>query len=448
MNEWRKRELGELVAAAGGYVRTGPFGAQLHAHEYTDDPFGIPVVMPKDMVHGRVDRRSVRRVDHQTAERLRVHRLAAGDVVLARRGDVGRLAAVADDEAGWLCGTGSMRVHAPDHEVLCSGFLRHAMSHPDVGEWLAGQAVGATMPNLNAEIVSRLPLSVPLVATQRRIAALLSAFDELIEINMRRIELLEDLAQWLYREWFVRFRFPGCEKVPLVNSDFGRIPQGWAVAPLREVLVRHIGGGWGASTPTDKHDRVARVVRGTDIPRARVLDVATCPTRYHTSANVKARWLQHGDIVLEVSGGSKGQPVGRSVFVSNELLAELGMGAICASFCKLLRCEPTKLAPEILAYRLTDAYFNREIETYQVQSTGITNLRFSQLLESFGVILPPQTIQSAFGEIVGPMRLLTASLGAQIRNLSTSRDVLLPRLVTGRLDISDLELGALLPEAP
>lgn len=129
---WRDVRLAEWVDAASGSIRTGPFGSQLHAHEYTDDPFGVPVVMPKDMVGGRVDRTSVGRVNQATAERLKAHRLEPGDLVLARRGDVGRYAFIEDDEAGWLCGTGSMRVHAPDRDVVWPAFLRNAIANPSV----------------------------------------------------------------------------------------------------------------------------------------------------------------------------------------------------------------------------------------------------------------------------------------------------------------------------
>ncbi len=203
--------------------------------------------MPRDMLNGRISRDSVGRISEATAERLRVHRLAAGDLVLARRGDVGRLSFVAPDEAGWVCGTGSMRIHAPNHDVLNPLFLRYAMSSPGVIEWLTGQAVGATMPNLNAKIVSAVPIRVPGTVTQRRIATVLAAFDELIEINERRIELLEDLAQSLYREWFVHFRFPGHEGIKMVESDLGRIPAGWEVRAAGDVFDV-LGGG----TPSKK----------------------------------------------------------------------------------------------------------------------------------------------------------------------------------------------------
>ncbi len=92
------------------------------------------------------------------------------------------------------------------------------------------------MASLNQDILGRISIRIPPIPTQRRIACVLSVFNELIEINERQIELLEQLGRSLYREWFVRFRFPGHEDVELVDSELGPIPKGWEVAPLGDVV--------------------------------------------------------------------------------------------------------------------------------------------------------------------------------------------------------------------
>jgi type I restriction enzyme, S subunit len=103
---WRAAELGPVVDASGGVVRTGPFGAQLHRSDYTLGPAGTPVVMPKDMAGGCVDLAGIARVDERKLRQLADHRLTAGDIVLARRGDIGRCAWIGEREDGYLCGTG------------------------------------------------------------------------------------------------------------------------------------------------------------------------------------------------------------------------------------------------------------------------------------------------------------------------------------------------------
>ncbi|NCO60348.1 hypothetical protein GW871_07880 [bacterium] len=97
-------------------------------------------------------------------------------------------------------------------------FLHYYLREPDVIGWIANQAIGATLPNLNTSILRSLPIRFPLLPTQQKIAAVLSAYDDLIENNLRRIKILEDMAQDLYREWFVKYRSPGHERARFVDS--------------------------------------------------------------------------------------------------------------------------------------------------------------------------------------------------------------------------------------
>lgn len=166
---------------------------------------------------------------------------------------------------------------------------------------------------------------------QHKIAAILSAYDDLIENNTRRIKVLEEMAGLVYREWFVNFRFPGHEGVRLVASELGEIPEGWAFLPVGELLEHYVGGGWGKETAEEKHTLPAYVIRGTDVPEARHGDTKNVPLRYHTDSNLRSRRLKEGDIIFEVSGGSKDQPVGRALLVNAHLLGSFDEDVICAS---------------------------------------------------------------------------------------------------------------------
>ncbi len=190
--------------------------------------------MPKNIIDGRIDTSDIAMVDDETAERLSQHRMVPGDIVYGRRGDIGRRAYISENEAGWLCGTGCLRV-SPGNRIVDPLFLYYYLGTSTATDWLKGQAIGATLPNLNTTILRNLSVPVPPIATQRQIADTLSAYDDLIENNTRRIAILEEMAQRLYREWFVHFRYPGHESVPLVNSDLGPIPEGWEWKELGEL---------------------------------------------------------------------------------------------------------------------------------------------------------------------------------------------------------------------
>jgi len=155
---WTRSNLGAVCAAAKGSIQTGPFGSQLHASDYVEE--GIPVVMPQDMQDRRVSEARIARVPQADADRLARHKLAVGDIVFSRRGDVGRHATVSKREVGWLCGTGCLLVR-PGTQAKSPAYLSQALAHPTALEWLQRHAVGATMPNLNTGILEALPLLSP-----------------------------------------------------------------------------------------------------------------------------------------------------------------------------------------------------------------------------------------------------------------------------------------------
>ena len=229
---WVTRTLGQICDEVGGIIRTGPFGSQLHQSDYQDE--GLPVVMPKDIVDGRVSVEGIARIGDEDVERLSQHRLKKGDIVYGRRGDIGRRALITQREAGWLCGTGCLRISLGD-SVLDPTFLYYYLGEAKVIGWIYNQAIGATMPNLNTSIIRSIPITYPSLPVQRKIAAILSAYDDLIENNTRRIEILEEMARSLYHQWFVNFRFPGHEQVKMVDSELGLIPEGWEIKKVGDV---------------------------------------------------------------------------------------------------------------------------------------------------------------------------------------------------------------------
>ncbi|MHA6509801.1 restriction endonuclease subunit S [Tessaracoccus sp. Y1736] len=159
------------------------------------------------------------------------------------------------------------------------------------------------------------------------------------------------------------------------------------------LLKFDIGGGWGTDAADPESSSIGYVIRGTDIPRVAVGDVSTVPLRFHKASNLASRVLRSGDIVFEVSGGSKGQPVGRALQITEGVLAKFDETVMCASFCKLVRVDPAIAEPGFIFRALQAAYADGSLDTYQVQSTGITNFRWKPFLEHFQVHLPPRSDQ-------------------------------------------------------
>lgn len=212
---WSWSSLGALCASAGGWIQTGPFGSQLHASDYVEE--GIPVVMPQDMQDRRVSDARVARVRSCDADRLAKHKLAVGDIVFSRRGDVGRHATVSEREVGWLCGTGCLLVR-PGVGAKSPAYLSQALAHPQSVEWLKRHAVGATMPNLNTGILEALPLLSPTDAVLDAFERTVGSLEQRITLNHAHASSLDAVRnQLLPRLISGKLRLPEAQ-VPLEDA--------------------------------------------------------------------------------------------------------------------------------------------------------------------------------------------------------------------------------------
>ena len=272
--------------------------------------------------------------------------------------------------------------------------------------------------------------------TQQKIASILSAYDSLIENNTKRIKLLEQMAENLYKEWFVRFRFPGHENVEMKKTKLGKLPCSFSITNMNSVIDYYIGGGWGNDEYSNDFPIQASVIRGADFPSVTKYDTSTCPNRFHKESNYKSRQLQDGDIVMEISGGTSEQPVGRTVLVTQDLIDRFEDGKlICASFCKLIRLKKDVISPYYFYYWMQYLYDTRIIDRFQLQSTGIINFKFEPFLKKGDVLMPPKDIMSTFDKYISSIQKERNSLAKQNEYLSRQRDLLLPRLMSGKLEV-------------
>jgi type I restriction enzyme S subunit len=154
-NGWQSTTLGALASSKGCFIQTGPFGSQLHKRDYQKT--GVGTVNPTHLENNRVNHTNVPRVSCETADRLERHRLAAGDILFARRGEIGRHGLVSEAEHGWLCGTGCFLVRIQRDDVD-NRFLSYSISTPEIVDWLNRHAAGVVMPNLNNTVLHQLPI--------------------------------------------------------------------------------------------------------------------------------------------------------------------------------------------------------------------------------------------------------------------------------------------------
>lgn len=201
-------------------------------------------------------------------------------------------------------------------------------------------SMGATQNNLSIKKLESIKFQIPDLQTQEKIADVLSTYDELIENNNRRIKILEKTTEEIYKEWFVRMRFPGYEDTKFEKG----IPEGWEVKKVGDLISFDIGGGWGKDKKEPSFEEKAYVIRGTDIPDMKYGKFNYDILRFHKKSNLEKRRLNNRDIIFEVSGGSSNQRLGRSLYIIDELLSIFNEDVVCASFCKLIRVSDEYLS--------------------------------------------------------------------------------------------------------
>lgn len=267
---------------------------------------------------------------------------------------------------------------------------------------------GATMASLNQDIIRRIPLRLPPLPTQKRIAAILSAYDDLIENNTRRIAILEEMAQRLYEEWFVHFRFPGHEQV---EFD-GDLPNGWATKQLQDVARLVMG-------QSPKSEFYNQSGEGLAFHQG-VSDFGTFFPTDRLFCTVEGRIAEEGDILVSVRA-----PVGRINIATKKMVIGRGLCAIRSSTGH----------QNLLLSQLRDRFAEED----SMGSGAIFNAVTKKDMQTLDLVCPPLDLSDRFEKLVSPFWHSIKNLSDKCANLRAQRDLLLPKLVSGEIDVTAAE---------
>jgi type I restriction enzyme S subunit len=294
-------------------------------------------------------------------------------------------------------------------------FLYYWVTRQDFTDYLSLHAKGAAYPAVSAEDIGNAEIELPPLPIQRRIAGILSAYDELIENSQRRIKILEAMARALYREWFVHFRFPGHESVPRVPSPLGEIPQGWEVKPFTDAADVLSGG-------TPKTD-VADYWDG-DIPFFTPRDAPGCfyvndCEKHVTDLGLSkcASSLYPPDTVFITARGTVGKVALPSV--------PMAMNQSCYALQGKLGISQRYLF--LLTLQQVD-YLKTNTGGATFDTIVVDTFRRMQ------IVIPPRVVIADFAKEVDAMFEEVNTLQRQIQTLRRTRDLLLPRLLSGQID--------------
>lgn len=405
---WESKTLGEISLS----IQTGPFGSQLHQSDYSDD--GTPVVMPKDLMNGTISEESIARVSKEHVERLEKHKIQEGDILYSRRGDVGRCAFTSEREKGWLCGTGCLKVRI-DKEKAEPKFVFFQLQKAETIGWVVNHAVGSTMLNLNTSILNAAPVEVPEIEIQRKIVSILAAYDELIENNRKQIKLLEEAARRLYKEWFVDLHFPGYEDVKIVDG----LPEGWEKCSIMDNDVFIFAKS--KITPFEglKLYYATADVTGTEISGDGVwVTFQNKPSRAAIKPINDSVWFARMSNSYKILCC-----YGNSSHLSETTIISSGF----AGFTAREGCFGFVFAT------IASKWFDKEKNRY---ATGATQVSLTnEGLKKIQVVLPTKNVAEEYSRIVEPYIEKAEQLKRSIKLLSQARDRLLPKLMSGEIEV-------------
>lgn len=364
---------------------------------FCDRTDGILFLRSQNVRPGHLDLESAAAITREFHQRLKKSQLQPGDILFVRVGANRGDCCVVPEGIG---------------EINCANIVFARPHHPtgfhayffqsDLGRsLLLSASVGAAQGVINTASVASMPVPLPPLQVQRRIAGILSAYDDLIENNQRRIKILEEMARSLYREWFVHFRFPGHAKGKMVPSPLGQIPQGWEVKTVEEIVMRiPVGRKYDQKTvnPTG-------VVPVFDQGKSGIIG-------YHDD--------EPGVVASETA------PV--IVFANHTCYQRL----VHIPFSAIQNVLPFAPSPSL----------PRNIYWLHWATNGLVAFNdYKGHWPEFSaktVIVPPSELCQRFGEFSAPLSLQGMKLECQIQNLRRTRDLLLPRLLLGKVGLQSI----------
>jgi type I restriction enzyme S subunit len=340
------------------------------------------------------------------------YELQQGDIVIARTGATSGYAKMIKKHPKAVFASYLVRLRIKkEHDWRYAGLI---VESDDFKRYIKSVIGGAAQPQANAQVLTSFPIPLPPLPTQRKIATILSAYDDLIENNTRRIRILEEMAQMIYREWFVNFRFPGHEKAKMIESQLGMIPQGWEVHKLNDICTIVMG----QSPSSEFYNQVGDGLPfhqgvtdfGQHFPVDRVFSTAT------------NRIAQRGDILFSVRA-----PVGRINTAAKRIVIGRGLCAIRSNHGY----------QSFVLYQLKEKFKEEDSMGGGTIFKAVTK----EDMQGIKMLVPSGSTPLVFEEIVQPILRQIEILTLQIANLRRTRDLLLPKLISGELDVENVDIA-------
>ena len=301
-------------------------------------------------------------------------------------------------------------------------WMYYYLKSPQAMEFIKAHLRGTTQLYVPLATLREMPVPVPDEEEMNKIVAILRTLDDKIQCSIQINDNLEQQAQAIFKEWFI--------ENPENNV--------WSTGTFSELIKTTLNGDWGKEAPTGNNTEKVYCIRGADIPEVKAGNKGKMPTRYILPKNFVKKQLTAGDIVVEISGGSPTQSTGRCTAITQSLLDRYDSGMVCTNFCKAIK--PKEGYSLFIYYYWQYLYGKGIFFSYENGTTGIKNLDFSGFIETETILIPPVDKVIAFDDYCKSIFNQIFANGKQNEHLAVLRDTLLPKLMSGELDVSDIDL--------
>jgi type I restriction enzyme S subunit len=314
----------------------------------------------------------------------------------------------------------SIRLRFTSREVHPK-FYAYCFRTPLIRQGLTAQGGGTNINNLNQDILNALEVPLPPLPVQRRIADILSAYDDLMENNQRRIRILEQMTRDIFRQWFVHFRFPGHEEIPLVTSPIGNIPQGWELKTVADSFEISGGGTPSRKEPAYWESGTIQWFSPSDLTGAGTMfmDDSSDHITELGLAESSARLFPAHSVML-----TSRATIGAIAINTHEACTNQGF----------ITSLPNDRVPLLFLFQ----WLMENVPTFQRMASGATFKEISRgVFKTIDFLQPPTDLVRRFEAAAAPMAEQSLALQRRIQNLRQTRDLLLPRLLSGQINLAE-----------
>jgi len=395
-------------------VQTGPFGSQLHKEDYVE--FGTPMVTVEHLGNRAFTKQNLPMISDSDKKRLNKYVLNEGDIVFSRVGSVDRCSYVDNKHLGWMFSGRCLRIRPCN--VVYPLYLYYYFCMENTKQFIRNIAVGATMPSINTKLMKDLEVPLPTKEIQQKIASILSALDDKIELNNKINENLEQQAQAIFKSWFVDFEPFG-----------GVMPEDMREVPLNELCEIVTKG----TTPTTigKHfsDKGINFLKAESILQNHSFDRNKfAHIDNDTHKVLKRSIIKEGDIVFTIAG-----TLGRFALVDNTIIPANTNQAVA-----IIRANKNVISSEYL-YSFFIGNWHNEYYAKRVQQAVQANLSLATI-KSLPIFVLSNKDMMRYNDLVTPICKAMKANEYENLCLSALRDTLLPKLMNGEIDVSKVKI--------